>query len=130
VSDDAGIARLLWERIQARDWDGARALLADDMVCRWPHSDERFEGADNFIQMNRAYPEGWEITVVDVTAIPGGAVSRIRVDETGARFHAASFLRSAPHMAHSCAPSGTRSVHSGQRSGSGSASCLLRNSPT
>jgi ketosteroid isomerase-like protein len=90
--DDAGIARLLWERIQSRDWDGARALLADDMVCRWPHSDERFEGADNFIQMNRAYPEGWEITVVDVTAIPGGAVSRIRVDETGARFHAASFF--------------------------------------
>ena len=84
--------RLLWERIQSRDWDGARALLADGMVCRWPHSDERFEGADNFIQMNRAYPEGWQITVVDVAEIPGGAVSRIRVEQAGARFHAASFF--------------------------------------
>jgi hypothetical protein len=84
--------RSLWERIQARGWDGARELLADGMVCRWPHSNERFEGADNFIAMNRAYPEGWQITIVDVTEIPGGAVSRIRVDQSGTRFHAASFF--------------------------------------
>jgi hypothetical protein len=84
--------RSLWERIQARDWDGARELLADGMVCRWPHSDERFEGADNFIAMNRAYPEGWQITIVDVAEIPGGAVSRIRVEQAGSRFHAASFF--------------------------------------
>jgi ketosteroid isomerase-like protein len=88
----AGTVRALWEGIQARDWDGARALLADDMVCRWPHSDERFEGGDSFIEMNRAYPEGWEIRVVDVTEIPGGAVSRIVVDQAGTSFHAASFF--------------------------------------
>ena len=88
----AGTVRSLWERIQARDWEGARRLLADGMVCRWPHSDERFEGADNFIAMNRAYPEGWQITIVGVAEIPGGAVSRIRVDQSGARFHTASFF--------------------------------------
>jgi ketosteroid isomerase-like protein len=88
----AGTVRSLWERIQARDWEGARSLLADGMICRWPHSDERFEGADNFIAMNRAYPEGWQITIVDVAEIPGGAVSRIRVDQSGTRFHAASFF--------------------------------------
>jgi ketosteroid isomerase-like protein len=88
----ANSVRSLWERIQARDWEGARELLADGMVCRWPHSDERFEGADNFIAMNRAYPEGWQITIVDVVEIPGGAVSRIRVDQSGTRFHAASFF--------------------------------------
>ena len=88
----AGTVRSLWERIQARDWEGARKLLADGMVCRWPHSDERFEGADNFIAMNRAYPEGWQITIVDVAEIPDGAVSRIRVDQSGTRFHAASFF--------------------------------------
>jgi ketosteroid isomerase-like protein len=86
------IARSLWERIEARDWEGARELLADGMVCRWPHSDERFEGADDFIAMNRAYPEGWRITIIDVADIPGGAVSRIRVDQSGIRFHAASFF--------------------------------------
>jgi SnoaL-like domain len=87
-----GTVRALWERIEARDWNGARELLADDMVCRWPHSDERFEGADAFIAMNRAYPEGWRITVIDVAPIPGGAVSRIRVDQAGTSFHAASFF--------------------------------------
>ena len=86
------VVRSLWERIQARDWDGARRLLADDMVCRWPHSDERFEGGDDFIAMNRAYPEGWAIEVLDVAEIPGGAVSRIRVEQSGIRFHAASFF--------------------------------------
>jgi|SRR5215210_2080034 len=91
---DAGVAtvRSLWDRIQARDWVGARRLLHDDMTCRWPHSDERFEGADAFIAMNRAYPEGWQIEVVDVAAIPGGAVSRIRVEQSGMSFHAASFF--------------------------------------
>jgi hypothetical protein len=84
--------RALWERIQARDWDGARRLLADDMVCRWPHSDERFVGADSFLQMNRAYPEGWDIEIVDVADVPGGAVSRIRVTQAGTSFHAASFF--------------------------------------
>ena len=86
------LVRLLWERFEARDWTGARELLARDMVCRWPHSDERFEGADTFIAMNRAYPEGWRITLLDVTARPGGAVSRIRVDQAGQTFHAASFF--------------------------------------
>jgi ketosteroid isomerase-like protein len=86
------IVRSLWERFEARDWDGARELLAGAMVCRWPHSDERFEGADAFIAMNRAYPEGWRITIVDVAAVPGGAASRIRVDQDHQVFHAASFF--------------------------------------
>jgi ketosteroid isomerase-like protein len=88
----ADLVRSLWERIEARDWSGARELLADDMVCRWPHSDERFEGGDAFIAMNRAYPEGWRITIIDVAALPQGAVSRTRVDQAGHVFRAASFF--------------------------------------
>ena len=84
--------RHFWERIEARDGQGARELLADEMVCRWPHSDERFEGAGAVIAMNRAYPEGWRITILDVSPLPGGAVSRIRVDQAGKTFHAASFF--------------------------------------
>ena len=94
------VVRSLWERIQARDWEGARRLLADDMVCRWPHSDERFEGGDSFIEMNRAYPEGWAIEVIDVEEIPGGAVSRIRVEQAGILFHAASFFEVSDGVIH------------------------------
>ena len=65
-------------------------MLADDAVCRWPHSNERYVGADRIIAMNRAYPEGWRITVLDVLAVAGGAVSQIRVEQAGLTFHAAS----------------------------------------
>jgi len=96
----ADLVRALWDRIEARDWSGARALLADDIVCRWPHSDERFEGGDAFIAMNRAYPEGWRITILDVAALPQGAVSRIRVDQAGQAFHAASFFTVRDDLVH------------------------------
>lgn len=39
----------LWERIEARDWDGVAALIAEDAVIEWPVSGERIVGRDNFI---------------------------------------------------------------------------------
>ncbi|CAN5566331.1 hypothetical protein BH10ACT1_BH10ACT1_25140 [soil metagenome] len=62
------VVRALWERMEDRDWEGARATLADDVVVLWPATRERFEGADAFIAMNRAYPEGWHISVKAVRA--------------------------------------------------------------
>ncbi|MGH9193825.1 MAG: hypothetical protein ACRDZ0_15300 [Acidimicrobiales bacterium] len=29
------LVRALWERMEARDWEGVRATLADDFVCDW-----------------------------------------------------------------------------------------------
>ncbi|MER5935044.1 nuclear transport factor 2 family protein [Streptomyces sp. NPDC002054] len=42
----------LWERIEARDWDGVARLIADDVVVEWPVSGERIVGRDNFIAVN------------------------------------------------------------------------------
>lgn len=39
----------LWERIEARDWDGVAVLIAEDAVIEWPVSGERIVGRDNFI---------------------------------------------------------------------------------
>ncbi|MFG2293453.1 nuclear transport factor 2 family protein [Streptomyces sp. NPDC048603] len=47
------IVARLWERIEARDWDGVARLLADDVVIEWPVSGERIVGRDNFIAVNR-----------------------------------------------------------------------------
>jgi len=90
------VVRLFWERVQARDWSGARALLADDFVAEWPHSRERFRGADTFIDMNRAYPEGWTITILRILADANTAVSEIRVDQSPEVFFAASFFELTP----------------------------------
>ena len=49
----AETVRALWERLEARDWDGARATLADGFVCDYPHTGERFGSPDAFIAMNR-----------------------------------------------------------------------------
>ncbi|MEV6571934.1 nuclear transport factor 2 family protein [Streptomyces sp. NPDC051577] len=42
------VARL-WERIEARDWDGVCELIAEDAVIEWPVSSERIVGRANFI---------------------------------------------------------------------------------
>lgn len=62
------IVRGFWERMEAREWDGARELLADDVVVIWPATREKFEGADAFIAMNQAYPGDWHIDVQSVLA--------------------------------------------------------------
>lgn len=62
------VVRAFWERMEARDWDGARECLDEHLVVLWPATRERFEGADTFIAMNRAYPEGWHIRVQAVYA--------------------------------------------------------------
>ena len=88
----ARAVRSFWESIEARDWDAARALLDDGCVAEWPHSRERFEGGDAYIEMNRAYPEGWNISVLRVAAQGNLAVSEIRMDQDDDVFFAASFF--------------------------------------
>ena len=85
-----------WSAIEARDWDSARSLLDDACVTEWPHSRERFDGGDAYIEMNRRYPEGWRITILRV--VPGGhtVASEIRVDRGDEVFFAASFFEFGP----------------------------------
>ncbi|MGR4881375.1 nuclear transport factor 2 family protein [Streptomyces sp. LARHCF249] len=45
------VARL-WQRIEARDWDGVADLIAEDAVIEWPVSGERIVGRANFIAVN------------------------------------------------------------------------------
>jgi hypothetical protein len=95
-SGRAAAVRAFWESIQARDWDAARALLADDCVIEWPHSRERFEGGDAYVEVNRAYPEGWHITVLWVVAEGDVVASEVRVDQDDQVYFAASFFEFGP----------------------------------
>lgn len=71
--------------MQARDWDLAGACLADDVTVWWPVTDERFT-ASRFLAMQRAYPEGWEITVEEVLGGGDRVSARVAVDQGGERF--------------------------------------------
>src|SRR5437868_1236972 len=54
----------LWSQVQARDWIGVGALLAEDFVLEWPNGLVRLRGRANFVEFNRTYPEGWSIEVL------------------------------------------------------------------
>jgi ketosteroid isomerase-like protein len=86
------VVETLWERIQARDWQGVGDLLADDVVVDWPASAERIEGRENFVAINSEYPEGWTIRVLRIVAEDDDVVSEVEVPhEHMGVFRAASF---------------------------------------
>jgi ketosteroid isomerase-like protein len=94
MSEPADVVRAYWERMQARDWDGLRALLAPDVVVEWTATGERFVGPDAVVGVNREYPEGWSIHVRAVIAEGGVVVSDVEVPHAGVGvFRVAAFAR-------------------------------------
>lgn len=71
--------RLFFEAMEARDWDTAGSYLSDDLVIEFTETGERFQGGD-FLAMNRAYPEGWSIDVVEIIEAGNRVAAQVRVD--------------------------------------------------
>lgn len=55
----ADLVRAYRGLVDAREWTGLRAILADDVVMEWPAFNERIVGVENVIAANRAAPENW-----------------------------------------------------------------------
>jgi ketosteroid isomerase-like protein len=73
------VVTAVWDRIQARDWAGLGRLVADDAVVEWPVSSERIVGRDNYVAVNREYPEGWSIRVLRIVADGDQVASEVEV---------------------------------------------------
>jgi SnoaL-like domain len=43
----------LWRAIRRDDWDAALAQLHEHAVIRWPHSDDRFDRAIDYVTAHR-----------------------------------------------------------------------------
>ena len=84
--------RLLWEGMEARDWDAVAERLHPDVVVDWPNTAERYCGRDKFLGMQEAYPEGWHIEVLRIVDAGDTVVSEVRVDQDDKRFFAVSFF--------------------------------------
>ena len=67
-----------WAAMQARDWDLARAQLADEAVSRWWATGERFEGAAAVIQESPAD----EATPTPVSVLATASTDEVTVGET------------------------------------------------
>ncbi len=86
--------RSLWSALQARDWPRARAQLFDGLQVTWWTSGERFDNADAFIAVQRRYPEGWTIRLLELERLEDGRVlSLVRVDHPPRSFFATSIAR-------------------------------------
>lgn len=68
-----------FDRMQSRDWTGARELVAPTATIRFTHTGELFEG-EGFVAMNEAYPEGWSIHVEDILGQGNRVAAHVRVD--------------------------------------------------
>ena len=95
--DPADVARTFWRSIDARDWDGAGRLLAEDAEIYWPHTGETIRGRGNYIGLNREYPEGWRIELIRVLSGEDCAAVEARVphESLGVSFVAAFYRISA-----------------------------------
>jgi len=69
---------LLWNSIQARNWDTVRSLLHDKFILELPQSGEQFD-IEGYLTMNQEYPGDWSIQVLRVSLIDASVVSEIRV---------------------------------------------------
>jgi hypothetical protein len=81
------VVRQLWQRIEGRDWPAVAALLAPDVVIDWPHTGERIIGRDNFVGVNRDYPEGWDLRVERVVEGADATIAHVRVEHDGRTYH-------------------------------------------
>ena len=90
--NSAQLIREFWSHIQAREWEAAHAFLTPEFTATWPHTGERFIGRDNFIAMNREYPEGWTLHILDIASTGDMAVSQVEILHDGERHHGASFF--------------------------------------
>ena len=86
--------RRLWAAVQRRDWTGLRALLRDDLQATWWTSGERFTSADAFVDVQRRYPEGWNLHLLECERLEDGRVmALVRVDHAPDTFFCTSFAR-------------------------------------
>lgn len=92
MSSPAAVVRSFFEAMEARDWDRAAELVAPDATIEFTETGERFVG-DDFVAMNRAYPGGWHIEVVEVLAHDDRVAAQVRVEQGAETFWCAGFYR-------------------------------------
>lgn len=84
------VVRQFFERMQARSWGDAAALLARDVRIEYTATGEVFEGSA-FIKMNEAYPAGWDLEVQEVIGSGDRVAAQVTIRQGGETFWCAGF---------------------------------------
>ena len=90
---NTGVIRRLWTLFSDQKWDESKELFHKDFIAEWPQSRERFSGAENFVEMNRAYPGNHRIEVRELCTAGDQVVSAVYIQaDTGQKAFATSFF--------------------------------------
>lgn len=81
----------LWRLFDERRFEETRPLFAEDFVADWPQTRERMLGAENFIQLNRAYPGAWRCHLRDIVGAGERVATEVEITDGVTVVHAASF---------------------------------------
>ncbi len=82
----------LWERIEARDWDGVAKLIAEDAVIEWPVSGERIVGRANFVAVNSddGYADERSVELLRILADGDLVVTEVEIPQDHVVYRAVS----------------------------------------
>ncbi|MFJ6047561.1 nuclear transport factor 2 family protein [Streptomyces sp. NPDC092307] len=82
----------LWERIEARDWNGVAELIAEDAVIEWPVSGERIVGRANFIAVNSddGYADERSVELLRILADGNLVVTEVEIPQDHVVYRAVS----------------------------------------
>lgn len=82
----------LWERIEARDWDGVAKLIAEDAVIEWPVSGERIVGRANFVAVNSddGYSDERSVELLRILADGDLVVTEVEIPQDHVVYRAVS----------------------------------------
>ena len=76
--------------MEARRWDSAGELLSPGLRIEFTATGEVFDG-ESFLAMNRAYPEGWSIEVVETVGEGSRVAAQVSVHQGDETFWCAGF---------------------------------------
>ncbi len=86
----ADVVRRFLEAMQAHDWDAAATCLSPTIRVTYSETGEVFEG-QSFLAVNRDYPDGWTIHIVEVLSEGDRVAAQFRVDQDGHEFWCGGF---------------------------------------
>lgn len=96
MTDHRDTVRRYWASIDARDWAGFAAVLADDVRYDLPQTGETISDRERYLRFNREYPGDWSFAVREVLADGDRVVSRAEFTIGGETQDAITFFGFAP----------------------------------
>jgi hypothetical protein len=83
----------LWRLFSEQKWEESKKLFHADFTAEWPQSKERFVGAENFVNMQQAYPGNHTIELLQILSNGHRVVTAVYVHaDTGQKAYANSYF--------------------------------------